>query len=374
MIKNVENRQKILVLGYGVSGRSMTRFFQKNQAAVTVVDRCIPTEQEENVTYLIEDQPIDITHYSLFVPSPGIPRTHPLYLQARKKNVPIAGEIEIACRQRIHQKKIAITGTNGKTTVTLLITHMLNRSGVLAQSTGNVGLPLIDSDEEGVLVTELSSFQLETVSTKGFHHGALLNISPDHLDRYADFKEYAKTKISLFSLIDEGGTALLPAHGKNIWKTWLPKRKYATFGKNQKNTFSTDGCFLYEYGEKREALPKVLQGKYSYHTENFLAAYGMCRAFAVSPKEIIASYATFTHPRHRMEYVGEMNGVTFFNDSKGTNEDAVVKAVELLEKNIILLVGGQEKGETMPPGKTHSKKSETTHLFRRCRTTDRPSF
>jgi len=206
---------------------------------------------------------------------------------------------------------VGITGTNGKTTTTLLICHVLNHAGIKARALGNVGASLaeyaVQSDPDEVLVIELSSFQLETLEMRCLDVGLITNISPDHLDRYPSFEAYKKTKLKLKNLVKEGGT------------------------------FIMQGDSYLQLTTKKGYLQSIGRA-------NVFNAFQICKTFGVSLEEFEKALETFQPPSHRMERVGEFHGVTFINDSKGTNIDATLYGVNQIDRPIHLIAGGQSKG------------------------------
>ena len=222
----------------------------------------------------------------------------------------------------IKQPMIGITGTNGKTTVTSIITHVLNHCRIPAKAVGNIGTPLIDSltqETDEILVVELSSFQLETLRSKSFSLGVILNITPDHLSRYNSFLDYAKTKLNLQNCIKEGGDLYLSTEIKNRFSSLL--------GANHLE-FAIDPSMQ---------MPR-------FFASNLAASFAICSHFSISLKKFIEALSFFKPHKHRLEFVRELNQIHFYNDSKATNIDAVRMAVTSLHKNIWLLAGGCSKG------------------------------
>jgi len=205
-------KQRVLVIGLGLSGCSAAQFlldrgfhvmaFDQNQATRT--DAHVTALQKRGMTFLEEEKP----SCDFVVVSPGVPREHFLYRRVLEEGIEVIGEIELACRY-LTNPVFGITGTNGKTTVALLFGHVLNSCGRKARVVGNVGTPLTsvlsDLQDDEILVCELSSFQLETMQSRVLHGGVILNITPDHLDRYGgDFQAYAATKISMQTFLKPG--------------------------------------------------------------------------------------------------------------------------------------------------------------------------
>jgi len=299
---NVQGK-KVVVLGYGVSGRAASKLLTARGAKVIVVD-----DHSEGSSY---KGPFD-----LLVPSPGIPPSHPLYEKALSLNVPIVGEAELALRE-LKQPVIGITGTNGKTTVTEMTAHVLNHCGIPAVALGNNGEPLSEwahKQDKSVIVAELSSYQLETMQAQSLDHAVILNISPDHLDRYGTLAAYSEAKFRIQKCLKP--PARLLVHPSLL----------------------RPGCQSY--------ITEALGGVQSFEDENRHAAYRLLAPFEIQPDQFCKAAASFQKPPHRLELVAVVEGVRYMNDSKGTNIDAVSKAVSACSGPIYLIAGGKDKGES----------------------------
>ncbi len=297
----------VLVLGLGISGKSAVPFLEAKGAKVFVYDDKEPSG------------PIDFSILDLVIVSPGIAYTHPYYQKAVEQGIEVIGEAELAFRY-INQPCLAITGTNGKTTVTALIEHVLNCCGIKAKALGNIGIPLTSyvPHPEEILVVELSSYQLETMTTKVFDAGVILNITPDHLDRYQSMEEYAAAKCRLENCIKPGGTLYIYEEVEKEYKHLL--KNYKTYG------------------------------GHNFEEENIMAARLLCN---VKEEDFLKALATFKKPSHRVEFVKEIQGIRFYDDSKGTNIDAVIKAVNMMKGEVVLIAGGVDKGSSYVPWKKH---------------------
>jgi UDP-N-acetylmuramoylalanine--D-glutamate ligase len=282
--------------------------------------------------------------FDLVVVSPGVPQTDALYQEALEKGIEVVGEAELALRS-CRQKCVAITGTNGKTTVTLLVHHVLKSCGIKARALGNIGEPLskyfLNRDEDEVLVIELSSYQLETMKTPAFDAAVILNITPDHLDRYASMEAYAAAKWRLADCLKKG--APLYVH-EQVLQTASPRQEVKSYGCSERAELSTDRLVVRE-GERVEyILPLRYRQAGVHESENALAGWALCKVLGVSPDAFCKALETFSKPPHRIEFVKEINGVFYFDDSKGTNIDAVIRAVEAMPSSVILIAGGVDKG------------------------------
>lgn len=337
-----------LIIGFGLSGRSAANLLLSKGFNVTAVDA---RKQEifllDEVQDLLEkgveliDERTRLPEHDFAICSPGIPSSHPLLRHCKE----VISEVELAFRY-IHQPVIGISGTNGKTTVTLLVEHILNQSGKKARALGNVGIPLtsaidtLDSDE--IVVAELSSYQLEGLHDPILEAAVLLNITPDHLDRYGTMEKYAEAKLKLQTIT------------KNKAKFFIHEAYHylspasSCYGYNKTAQLRTDLKNLYFERMDRGLLPTELQVK-SHDLENFMAAYFLCHTLGIDHASIVAAYATFSKPSHRIELVAEIKGIKYFDDSKGTNVDAVMRAVERMEGPVHLIVGGVDKGASYSP-------------------------
>ncbi|MCB1110649.1 MAG: UDP-N-acetylmuramoyl-L-alanine--D-glutamate ligase [Chlamydiia bacterium] len=298
---------KALVIGLGISGRGAIQLLLKQGYEVCAVDR--RPQNIEGVEVYPEEALIEA---DLVVLSSGISRSHP---QAKGQ---VIGEAELALRT-LTNRMVGITGTNGKTTVVLLVTHVLTHEGIQARALGNVGHSLAayacDPNPEEVLVVELSSYQLETLQTRCFDVGLITNITPDHLDRYPSFEAYRQTKLHLKNLVKEKGMFI----------------------------YSGDSCLqLTESEGYWQAIGEA----------STFCAWQICQSFGVGWDAFNAALKTFKKPPHRMEFVTTINGVDYINDSKGTNIESVLYGVNQVEGPILLIAGGQGKGETFEKWKS----------------------
>ncbi len=330
-----------IVLGLGVSGAAAAELLLKRQLLVLGIDGNrsllhspeIRRLQSLGLFVQHESDPIEWSGVESLVVSPGVSPKHPIYSGARENGIPITGEAELALPY-LQKPLLAVTGTNGKTTVTLLVEHILNAAGVKAKALGNVGTPLckyvLEPGEEEVLIVEVSSYQLETMRTPVFGAAVLLNITPDHLDRYESMEDYAKAKCHLQSLLNANAPFFVQSQAALEFRHLLDLQHVQTFGLSSENI----ECILpLEYREKR-----------GHDCENLLAAWALCSRFSISKEQFLSGHATFRKPPHRIEFVREIGGVSFFDDSKGTNIDAVIQAVKAMKGPVILIAGGVDKG------------------------------
>lgn len=350
--------KKILVIGLGISGRSAARFLHRRGAHIVGTDRnreLLNTDKDIaellrlGVKISHDSEPLDVTQFDLIVTSPGAPPTHPYIAQALTSGIEVIGEVELACRSMSH-RCLAVTGTNGKTTVTLLVTHVLNSAGMKAIALGNVGTPLtwaIDEVQEGsleIFVVELSSFQLDTLQARFVDAGVILNVTPDHLDRYGTLEAYAKSKLHLHDCLKPNGKLLVEDRCYQFFSSLFVNSQCLLYGYRKECHIHTDTHHIYVKNTDSFTLPQNYQGKASHDVENIMAAYALCREVGVTNEQFLSALQTFQKPSHRIEFVRTIDGVHFYDDSKGTNLDAVVRAVQSLDGNIVLIAGGVDKG------------------------------
>jgi UDP-N-acetylmuramoylalanine--D-glutamate ligase len=293
----------------------------------------------------------------LIVVSPGVPAKLPQLEAARTKGIPVWSEVELAWRL-LRGKLIAITGSNGKTTTTSLVAHILKTANIPTLVGGNIGVPLLtlveSSMDTTVTVAEISSFQLETMEAFRPEIGVLLNLTPDHLDRHSSFEEYARAKMRMFENQLDRDAAVLNADDPEITRR-MPSRGHIYWFSRQKRV--AEGAFLRDDHVffridgmevalgRREDIP--LRGEHN--VENVLAACAATYLAGANPESIVNGVKTFQGVEHRLEFVAEVGGVNFYNDSKATNVDATVKALEAFPGPLILILGGKDKGSPYAP-------------------------
>lgn len=352
--------ERALVIGLGISGLAAAELLLRDGYVVVAVDRksqAVATSPEGKrlielgMSLQDETSISDIGEYDMLVVSPGVSPEHPLYKEACRRGIEIVGEAQFALR-RSRQPCIGITGTNGKTTVTLLVEHILRSAGKKAQALGNVGRSLagyfLAPDPEEIIVAELSSYQLETLNTPVINAGIILNITPDHLDRYSSMHDYARAKCRLQICMKNGGPFYVHAAAAREFSDLLPRSRLLTFGCDPEALFFTDGeraqKRLEEGHQLEYELPSFYRGLGIHDSENALAAWLLTQPFGVSVQQFLEALVTFKKPSHRIEHVANISGVDYYDDSKGTNIDAVIKAVHAMQGEVILLAGGVDKG------------------------------
>ncbi len=364
----------ILVLGLGRSGRAVASYAAGLLAggratSVTVVD-AVDSDELSAIAVELRSAGVEVRlgtptvegRFDLCVASPGIsPRTL-LLKSARECSAETISEIEFAFRQA-DRTWVAITGTNGKTTTTALVTHLLEAGGIPARAVGNIGPTAIDAivetDDSVVLVAEVSSFQLAL--TKRFHPrvAVLLNITPDHVDWHGSLEAYATDKTRVFANLDAYDLAVIDVddagaapYAEALSPRGVPVARVSTASRHARGAGLHDGTLVLDTdgGEIRLVPASGLLIKGAHNVSNALAAACAAHAMGVGPAELRAGLASFRPIEHRLEPVGVVDGVDWYNDSKATNPDAVLKALTAFgEQPIVVLLGGRNKGNDFRP-------------------------
>lgn len=344
---------RALVLGFGRSGEAVARHLLERGATVTVVDDAPGPAARVTAAGLglevVEHPPEDdlallVVRTDVVVPSPGVPAAHPVFALARTAGVPVRGEVELAAEWST-VPLVAVTGTNGKTTVTSLIADMLAASGVRSMAAGNIGLPLCETAgaEVDVVVAEVSSFQL--AYSESFHPAVAvwLNLAADHLDWHADLGSYVAAKARIWARQEAGDVAIVNADDPVVMaEAARAPSSVVTFGLRQFADFGvTDGWLRGPGGPLVEVarLPRALPHDLS----NALAAAAAALAAGASPEGVAAVLTAFGGLPHRLTLVGYGGGVRWYDDSKATNPHATVAAVGGFE-SVVLIAGGRNKG------------------------------
>ena len=365
--------QKILVIGAGLSGLSAAKWLAASGAEVTVSD-AKPLDLWDQYA-LKELQQMDIKveagghslktvqGSNLVVVSPGVPMDSEPVTAAIKSNIPLCGDFCLAAALW-KGPIIAITGTNGKTTTTKLTYEMVKASGIPCVCGGNIGTPLFDlfnqNAQDCVAVLEVSSFQLDYclptnfAPLPAFEAATVLNLAPDHLDRYPNLDAYRKSKAHIFAMLAENGLALLPDNeDENLWMRRKSGLNVVHFA--EKSPRDNWGSFCDQYAKKLFiSLPGQNSAFYSldkwrlkgiHNLKNLAAAAALASWIGATAKGIQQAIDTFEAPEHRFQFVGEINGIQFYNDSKATNVAAACSAIMGLDRPGVLIAGGSSKGE-----------------------------
>ncbi len=348
--------QKFLVAGASRSGTAAAKLLLRHGAAVFVYDEQA-AGAEKNISLLVSLGATAVTAETLadaqekcdvLVLSPGVPIDHPLPVAFRKAGKRIVGEMELGALF-LKAPAVAVTGTNGKTTTVNMIGEIFRRAGKNAVVCGNAGLPLCDCAEtlgaDDVAVVEVSSFQLESLSSLRAHVSVILNISEDHLDRHYNMTNYIFLKKKLLQNSRESEYAVLDYDDETV-------RGFAGDTKAKTVWFSlkerVDGAYLANgdifWRDEKIASLDELPVRGMHNAADALAAVCAARLFGVDGKTIEEGLTAFKGVRHRLETVGEINGVKYVDDSKATNADACVKALDSMTGDCVLLLGGRDKG------------------------------
>ena len=366
-------KQVYFVLGLSRSGRSATEFLLSRKATVYIYDDLSSERIEQTISTLVQQGAKRVNREQLsqmpdicdaLVLSPGIPIDNPIAVAFKRKGRAVMGETELAVR-RMRCPIIAVTGTNGKTTTVSLITDILTRGGYKATSCGNIGQPMTgfcDLDENEIAVAEISSFQLETLNSICPHIAVALNVTEDHLNRHYNMENYVFLKRKLFKNCTETEYAVLNYDDTTV-------RSFAEKTKARIVWFSlrerVNGAF-FENGALWFANEKIIDARDLFagglHTiQNALASIAVAKIMGVKTQMIIDTLTSFKGIKHRLEEVGKVNGVTYIDDSKGTNVDATLKAIETMKENTVLLLGGKNKGYDYQSLFTALKNSKIKH-------------
>ncbi len=340
---------KFAVIGYGKSGKAVVDYLLKQGEPCYVFDEGNPEAENREVHYFFGEEAKNFYkfRFDTVVVSPGIRYNHPFIRYALSCKERVIGEIEFGY-EVVRCPIIAITGTNGKTTCTHLVERMLSSSGFKVKACGNMGFPFTAAASEGdwdFLVVEVSSFQLEFIDRFKPYVAVLLNVSKDHLYRYSGFEEYKRVKLKIFANQDERDYSVFNCDVYDMERINPLSRKlpfsYRCLPANGAQ-IKKDGVILSINGDKIKIDRTKLSGEHN--MENIAAASCAslaCGANINTVKEVAMATETL---EHRLEYVGEIDGVKFYNDSKSTNLDAVKNAVMAFDRPIILILGGKHKG------------------------------
>ncbi|CAH2032248.1 UDP-N-acetylmuramoyl-L-alanine--D-glutamate ligase [Trichlorobacter ammonificans] len=361
---DLTNRHTV-VMGLARTGVACARFLALRGARVVATDlrdavtlaAVLNELQEYDIRFVLgrhDEQ--DFLLADLIVVSPGVPMDHPLLTAAKAAGREIVSEIELAARF-IDAPLVAITGTNGKTTTTTLAGELFTACGFTTYVGGNIGNPLIELPESGTavqrVVAEISSFQLEWIATFRPRVAALLNISEDHLDRYAGYQEYIDAKLRIFENQTSEDYAVVNRDDDLVWQAARSlKARLIPFSRKrelEEGIFCQGDEIVFRHQDAECRFPVAgfkLQGVHN--LENIMAALACALLLGCEREPCLALLNRFEPLHHRMEFVREVNGVRYFEDSKATNVGSVAKALESFD-NITLIAGGKDKGGSYAP-------------------------
>ena len=354
--------KRALVVGLGKSGVASALFLKERGAHVTVSDTKSEDQLRDEIPVLL-DHGIAVETgghgertfrgQDLIVVSPGVPVDAPPLVQARALGEPVIGEIELAA-QHLAGPIVAITGSNGKTTTTTLAGEILAAGGFATLVGGNIGTPAISlverASRETAVVLEVSSFQLETIQTFRPKVAVVLNVTPDHLDRHRTFQTYVDAKARIFKnqqssdfavLNQDDVTCVTLGDRTRAQVFWFSRKKEVKQG-----AWVREGQILFRdgSGQREIMLVSEIPLKGTHNVENVLAAVCAGALMGCQPEQLRGAVRSFKAVEHRLEYVATIQGVEYYDDSKATNVDATIKALESFPANIHLILGGKDKG------------------------------
>ena len=340
--------KNVLVLGMGDTGLSVARWVERHGGRVRAADtRSAPPRGKDFAGDLRTGFGLDLLEgIDLVCVSPGLPLSEPVIQKAKEKGIPVVGDIELFAWEN-KAKVLAITGTNGKTTVTALAGHLLRSAGIDCEVAGNIAPPVLDAAMKrktppAAWVLELSSYQLETTSSLAPAAAAMLNLTEDHFDRYSSLDDYGAAKARIFI---GASTQILNRDDPRSMAMALPGKKVVTFGLDERGDFGVRGDRLVHRG-KPIARVDELQIRGSHNVANALAA---CALVGEYGDVDFSNLKTFKGLPHRLQLVATRRGVEWYDDSKGTNVGATVAALRGLGKKAVLILGGEGKGQDFSP-------------------------
>lgn len=344
-----------VVLGLGRSGFSTIRWLLARGACVIAID--------DNTNLLIEAQKLGAqiacqipwNQISAVVQSPGVPlwfpQPHPITQEARDHKIPIIGEGDLLRATYPEAQFVGITGTNGKSTTTALVGHILKECGRDYQIGGNIGIPMLDLLPASIYVLELSSYQLDLSPHLTLQIAAWLNVSPDHLDRHNSFENYLMAKKNIFQAGTQTAVIAIDDEISREVKDEIAQYQKTipvSISHSLKKGISLQGSWLQEDGEPVLNVNALTRLRGDHNLQNVAVAYGVCKALGLKQSEISEAIVTFPGLAHRQEWIATQQGVHFINDSKGTNAQATAKALAAFDQ-IYWIVGGKAKSEGITP-------------------------
>lgn len=365
------HNKRVLVLGLGETGLSALRWLDTQGAILSVADS---RDNPPNIDELARSMPHLAVHTGAFkqaillqaeviIISPGVALSEPAVQAAIQQGIPVVGDIELFAQRRTkHAKVIGITGSNGKTTVTSLVGEICKAAGLKTIVAGNIGLPVLDTfnmEEPDVYVLELSSFQLETTSSLILDAATVLNVCEDHMDRYSNIEDYAAAKARM---LKHAKVAVL--NRDDVISFGLANTNTVTFGLNAAANIADFGLIECEgesyltSGQRKICKASSLKIAGQHNVANALAAYALCHAIGIEKSTIVLALQAFKGLPHRVQWVAEIEGVDYYDDSKGTNVGATCAAIVGMTKNdnghnqlqkVVLIAGGDGKGQDFSP-------------------------
>lgn len=355
---------RTVVMGAGRSGLAAARFLARQGHSVVLTDRRADPGRDLELDLAKTGIPGVWGRHPLalldgcreLVISPGIPRTEPFVSEAQARGIPVIGEVELAHRllreRNDGARVLAVTGTNGKSTTTDLLAHLLRHSGIPALACGNLGTPVIEAVElapaTSVFVVELSSYQLESIHSFHAEGAAFLNLTPDHLARHGTMEAYRQTKLRIFEGQSDADLRVVPVAHPEWWQDAPGTGVTARFGWSECEAWCDDQGMMHLHGEALlSRLELHIPG--DHNVENALAACLLARHAGASTEGLREGLRSYPGLAHRIAFCGERAGVRAYNDSKGTNVDATLTAIHALPGPLVLLLGGTDKGASYEP-------------------------
>ena len=362
------SKQKIGVFGLGITGNSILKELQKSECKIICWDDSGDKQHECDTSLLVPLSSAKWSALDVIYVSPGVPKSHEIFTLAMNDNILILSDVQLFLKNNSSSEIIAITGTNGKSTSTALIGHILKEAGRDYHIGGNIGKPVLSlpGDAEGY-VLELSSFQLDLLHNFEPDISVLLNITPDHIQHHGSFKNYCAAKEKI---LKHDGIKIIGIDTAESSKLY-EKLKKAADKKNiaisSKDVGADISCLEQKIEDKffnctSYNFPKIPNLQGLHNQENIAAAFAVCRNLGVAAKEIIKHLQTFQGLKHRMQFVGSVGKLRFYNDSKATNTSAAYHSLSAL-KNIYWLAGGIFKEEGLELIKNTLSNIKKAYLF-----------
>lgn len=346
----LENKN-ILIMGFGVTGKSSLKFLRDFPVKIYIYDKNIDLQNLKVDEDFIIFKDEDLDKIDLIVKSPGIYPFDDILVKAREKNIEIISDIELSYRYLKTDNVVAVTGTNGKTTTTTIVGDILKRKAKTFV-VGNIGKGILEITKEAkkddFIVIEASSFQLEDTINFKPHIALLTYVTSDHLDWHKTTENYVNAKFKIFANQDEDDFAILNYEDKNLAKKYNLKAQKYYFSMekiSERGSYFEDGKIFYNDGKSTEEILEVKDLKIPgvHNIKNVMAAIIIAKLFGIDSNTIKRSISSFTGVEHRIEFVRELNGVKYYNDSKGTNPDSTEVAIAAMDGDVILIAGGYDK-------------------------------
>ena len=351
MIEKIENKN-ILIMGFGVTGKAALKFLKEFPCKIYIYDSNIDLQKLKIDDDFVIFKDRDLDKIDLILKSPGIYPFHELLEKAREKNIEIISDIELSYRNLKTNNVVAVTGTNGKTTTTTIIGDILRRKAKTFV-VGNIGKGILEITKEAknddYVVIEASSFQLEDTKLFKPHIAILTYVTSDHLDWHKTTENYVDAKFKIFANQDKDDFAILNYENKELAEKYNLKAVKYYFSMNkisEKGAFLENGKIYFNDGKDTEEILKVKDVKIPgvHNIKNIMAAIIASKLLNIDTEIIRNSIISFTGVEHRIEFVRELEGVKYYNDSKGTNPDSTEVAVAAMDGDVVLIAGGYDKG------------------------------